>query len=74
MKTLDKLSATVYNVIIESDEYPHIFELPRYQRLGVALEIIGDLIDEFPIKEETIIRSYVARDYVTVKFYVEEEQ
>ena len=45
-----------------------------YQRLGVALEIIGDLIDEFPIKEETIIRSYVARDYVTVKFYVEEEQ
>ena len=67
---LDKRNVVMYNVTITSDEYPEVFDLPRYLRLTCAVEMVEKRLGS-EINWRNIIKSDVARDTVALEFYVE---
>lgn len=64
---LDKRDVIEYNVVVTSDEYPDIFESPRYKRMGMVM----DLITQRGIVVDQIVKETVSGSYVTLQFLSE---
>ena len=66
---VDQSTVRLYEVTLTNDQYPQVFDEPRYKRIPFAIELIDTQLG-IKVDDSCIIKSAVWRDNLTLVFYV----